>query len=223
VRSYRDSRDFLLVSPVDDSQPPRHGRARIALAILAAMVLAITFEEYTGIGTLNGALLAAGLMGLTGCCSAGQARRSLDLPVLIAIGAALGIGRAMETSGLADIIAVQVLGLSRGLGPTAVLAATYGLTLLCTELVTNNAAAVLMFPVARAAAAALDVNLMPFAVVVAVAASAGFATPLGYQTHMMVYGPGGYRFMDYVRFGVPLDLVVMVITVALAPVFFPFH
>jgi di/tricarboxylate transporter len=89
--------------------------------------------------------------------------------------------------------------------------------------VTNNAAAVLMFPIARAAAAALDVNLMPFAITLAVAASAGFATPIGYQTHMMVYGPGGYRFMDYVRFGVPLDLLVMTVTVGLAPLFFPFN
>jgi di/tricarboxylate transporter len=88
--------------------------------------------------------------------------------------------------------------------------------------VTNNAAAALAFPVAHLAALRLDVNFMPFAVAIAIAASAGFATPLGYQTHLMVYGAGGYRFTDYVRMGVPLDIAVMVMTIALTPVFFPF-
>jgi di/tricarboxylate transporter len=95
--------------------------------------------------------------------------------------------------------------------------------LIFTELVTNNAAAVLAFPIARAAAAAARVSLMPFALVVAIAASAGFATPLGYQTHLMVCGPGGYRFADYLRVGLPLDLTVMAVTVMLTPIFFPFQ
>jgi len=99
----------------------------------------------------------------------------------------------------------------------------YVTTLVFTELVTNNAAAALAFPIARAAAAAVGTDFTPFAVCIAVAASAGFATPLGYQTHLMVYGPGGYRFSDFVRIGLPLDVLVMAVVVALAPVFFPFH
>jgi di/tricarboxylate transporter len=103
-----------------------------------------------------------------------------------------------------------------------VLAGVYLLTLFFTELVTNNAAVALAFPIAHAAAAQMGVQLLPFAIVVAVAASAGFATPLGYQTHLMVYGPGGYRFADFVRVGLPLDLLCMVVTVGLVPLVYPF-
>ena len=102
------------------------------------------------------------------------------------------------------------------------LGAIYLLTLVMTELVTNNAAAALAFPIAHAAARGLDVNFMPFAVTVAIAASAGFATPIGYQTHLMVLGPGGYRFTDFARIGLPLDLLCGIVTVALAPVVYPF-
>ena len=141
---------------------------------------------------------------------------------LVAIGGALVLGKAIETSGLAGVVAGSMVGALRPLGPVAVLAGVYLLTLIFTELVTNNAAAALAFPIALAASRALDVNFLPFAVVIAVAASAGFATPLGYQTHLMVYGAGGYRFSDYVRIGIPLDLLAMTATILLAPLVFPF-
>jgi di/tricarboxylate transporter len=96
------------------------------------------------------------------------------------------------------------------------------ITLVATELITNNAAAALMFPFALATSQQLGVSYMPFVVAVMMAASAGFATPIGYQTNLMVYGPGGYRFSDYVKIGVPLDLLIMAVTVALAPIAFPF-
>jgi di/tricarboxylate transporter len=99
----------------------------------------------------------------------------------------------------------------------------YLITLVVTELITNNAAAALMFPFALATARQLDVSYLPFVVAVMMAASAGFATPIGYQTNLMVYGPGGYRFSDYVKVGVPLDLLIMAITVAVAPFAYPFY
>jgi di/tricarboxylate transporter len=92
-----------------------------------------------------------------------------------------------------------------------------------TELITNNAAAVLVFPIAMAAARSLSADLMPFVIAIAIGASAGFATPFGYQTNLMVYGPGGYRFTDYLRVGIPLDLVFMAVTVSLTPIVFPFY
>jgi di/tricarboxylate transporter len=116
-----------------------------------------------------------------------------------------------------------MVDLLRPIGPVAVLAGVYLLTLLFTELVTNNAAAALAFPLALAAAQSMNVNVLPFAVVIAVAASAGFATPLGYQTHLMVYGPGGYRFSDFLRIGVPLDLLIMAVTITITPLVFPFR
>lgn len=217
-----DSRDFFLVSGVAESRPVRHHRAWVALAIMGAMVTAMAADPYIGLGIFTISLVAAGLMGLTRCLSAERARKSLDLPVLIAIAAALGIGQAMERTGLAAGLAGYALPLFEPLGPWGVLAGVYALTLVLTELVTNNAAAALAFPIAHAVAVGLGVNFMPFAVAIAIAASAGFATPLGYQTHLMVYGPGGYRFSDFLRIGIPLDLLAMAITVLLAPVVYPF-
>jgi di/tricarboxylate transporter len=222
LNHHRNSRDFLLTSELTASGSRRHHRAFLALAILAGMVGLAGLEGVTGLGLLSLALLAGGLMVATGCCSIEQARRSIDWPVLLAIGAALGLGHTMETSGLAGAMARHLLGTTRSADPWVALALVYGLTLLFTEMVTNNAAAVLVFPVAHAAAAGLGVSFMPFALAVAVAASSGFATPLGYQTHLMVYGPGGYRFSDFVRVGLPLDLIVGTVTVGLLPLLFPF-
>lgn len=222
LRHRRHSRDFFLISDVPDSHPRRHERAWLAGVIMLGMVAAMGSEPYTGISVLNAALIAAALMGLTRCLSADQARRSVDWPTLVAIGAALALGRGIESTGLAAAAAGSMIQWLDPFGPIGVLAGVYFLTLVFTELVTNNAAAALVFPIAHSAAGALDVNFMPFAVAVAIAASAGFATPLGYQTHLMVYGAGGYRFSDYVRIGVPLDLLVMAVTVALTPVVFPF-
>ena len=219
---WRNSRHFFLVSDVPGSTPRRHDKAGIATVILVGMVTAIALERYTGISVLNAALLAAAAMGVTRCLSAEQARRSVDWQTLVAIGAALGIGRAMETTGVARLSADGMLALLQPLGPVGVLAGVYLLTLVFTEVLTNNAAAALAFPIAHAVATGLGVSFMPFAITIAMAASAGFATPLGYQTHLMVYGAGGYRFSDYLRIGVPLDIIVMIITIALAPVFFPF-
>jgi di/tricarboxylate transporter len=99
----------------------------------------------------------------------------------------------------------------------------YGAALLLTEMVTNNAAAVLVFPIAMQTATQLNVSYMPFVIAVTLAASLGFATPLAYQTHMMVYGPGGYRFSDFVKIGVPLDILCWIVTMLIVPLAFPFN
>ncbi|MCS6951295.1 MAG: SLC13 family permease [Bryobacterales bacterium] len=214
----RDSRDFFLVSGVENSTPRRHERAGVALAILAAMVLAAAFG---GLNMLVAALLAAFLMIATGCCTVSDARNALDWPVLVAIGAALGLGRAMEVSGAAKVVAGAMLSLG-GDNPWLTLAAFYAATCLLTEILTNNAVAALMFPVALATAQGLQVSAWPFVMTLMVAASAGFACPIGYQTNLMVYGPGGYRYADYFRLGIPLDVVVGVVSVLLAPLIWPF-
>jgi di/tricarboxylate transporter len=218
VETYRNSWDFFLVSPVANSQPRNHERGWIALAILLGFVALASSDV---VSELNAALIAGAALGVTGCLTAGDARRSVDWVTLIAIGAALGIGRTVEATGLADAVAATLIPMFQPLGDLGVLAGMYLLVLVFTEILTNNAAAALMFPVAYAISTATGMNMMPFAVVIAVAASAGFATPLGYQTHLMVYGPGGYRFWDYVRIGVPLDILVMIVTLAITPVAFP--
>jgi len=222
LKLQRNSRDFFLVSDVPGSTPRRHDKAWIALGILVVMVVAMAFEEYTHLSVFNAALLAAGAMGITRCLSAAQARGSMDWKTLVAIGAALGIGKAMQTTGLAGLSAGWTVGWLEPFGPTAVLAGIYFLTLVFTEILTNNAAAALAFPIAHAAAVGMGLNFLPFGVAIAIAASAGFATPMGYQTHLMVYGAGGYRFSDYVRIGIPLDLIIMAVTVAMVPRLFPF-
>ena len=222
LKAHRNSRDFLLMSALDDSSPRRHERTWVALLILGGLVALAALENVTGLSLLNLALLAAGLMIATRCCSIEQARRSIDWSLLLTIGTALTLGRAIETSGLAAVVAHGMLGPMHGAGPWIVLAQVYALTLVFTELVSHGAAAVIAFPIAHAAASGLGVSFMPFGLAVAMAASSGFATPIAYPTHMMVYGPGGYRFSDFTRIGLPLDVLVGVVSVGLLPVLFPF-
>ncbi len=222
LKYQRSNRDFVLASPVSDSAPPRRERAWVALALLAGMVAAASLESFTRITMLHAAWVTAGAMVVAKCCSVERARASLDLSVLFAIGSALLIGRAMQTSGLATSIAAQMSAVVAPTSPRVMLAAIYLLTLLFTELLANAAAAALVFPIAHAWSTAAGLHFLPFGISIAVAASAGFASPLGYQTHLMVYGIGGYRFTDFVRIGVPLDLLAMALTVAIAPVAFPF-
>ena len=214
----RSSRHFYLVSEVQGGAPPRHDRAWIACTVLVAMVLAATLEL---VPMVAAALVAAGAMVATRCISSTEARRSIEWESLLLIAASFGLARAMDKTGLAESIAGATIDLARG-HPHLSLAALYFVAMLFTELMSNNAAAVLTFPIAWQTAADLDVNPMPFVMAITVAASCGFATPMGYQTNLMIYGPGGYKFGDYLRFGGPLNLLVMAITVALAPLLWPF-
>jgi di/tricarboxylate transporter len=215
---HRDSRDFFLVSTIEDSRPRQHAKAGIGLAILVAMVIAVT----TGwLSMLQAAMLAAGGMVFTRCCSLSSVRSAVDWSLLIVVAAALGLGQAMQASGLDAVIAGLVVSVA-GANPWLALAAIYLATNLVTETVTNNAAVALMFPVALQTTAALGVDPMPFVMVIMMAGSASFSTPLGYQTNLMVYGPGGYRFGDYVRVGVPMNLLVGILAVTLAPLVWGF-
>jgi di/tricarboxylate transporter len=214
----KSSRDFFLVSKVEQSSPPRHELALVAIGLLLAMVSAVSLELTS---MLIASLVAAGLMIVTRCVSIETARNSIDWEVLLAIAASFALGAALQETGAADQIARQAIALAGG-HPWYSLAILYLITLIVTELITNNAAAALMFPFAIATANRLEVSYLPFVVAVMMAASAGFATPIGYQTNLMVYGPGGYRFSDYVKVGVPLDVLIGILTVAIAPLVFPF-
>ena len=158
----------------------------------------------------------------TRCISANEARRSVDWSTLVAIAASFGVGLALEKSGLALMVASHLTNITRPYGPIAALAALYFATMVLNELVSNNASAALSFPFSLQAARALGVSDRPFMIAVALAGSLAFASPIGYQCHMMVYGPGGYRFRDFVRVGVPLNLLCWIIAVILIPIFWPF-
>jgi di/tricarboxylate transporter len=148
--------------------------------------------------------------------------REVDWNILGLVAGAVCLGTALERSGLAGRFVELVFAPLRGYGPLAMLAATYFVTMVFTEFLSNSAAAAIMVPVAFAAAAQAGVSPKPFVFAVAYAASAGFATPIGYQTHAFIYGPGGYRFSDFVRVGLPLDIVLGVFATLAIPVFFPF-
>lgn len=224
----RNSSDFFLVSHVENSAPIHHDRSWVAIAILAGMILLASLlsrEAANGKPAVDfllpAALIAAMAMIATRCCTGTQARQSIDWSVLIVIGASLGIGESISLSGAARYLSQQSIEFC-GSNNWLQLAVIYFLTMILTELVTNNAAAVLMFPLALEVSKSLGVSHMPFMIVIMVAASMGFATPFGYQTNLMVYGPGGYKFSDYLRLGIPLDLVMFAITVALTPLVFAF-
>jgi di/tricarboxylate transporter len=166
-------------------------------------------------------MLAAGLMIITRCCTASDARKSIDWQVLLVIAAALGLGKAMSRSGLADVIGH---GLLAGFhDPTFALAAVFILTAVLAAVITAKAAAVLVLPIALATSATLGVSFMPFAVAVTIAAATSLATPIGYPTNLMVYGPGGYRFTDYLRLGLPLTILIAALCIGLIPLIWPFH
>ena len=205
----RSSRDFFLVSglPSSDLRPQR---AILALAILIAMIGA---AAYSG-NMLAPALAAAVAMVVCGCLRAADARASIDISILLVIGAGLGLSNAVEASGLGASLGQFILGLGAG-SVLASLAAVYLVTVILTSLISNAAAAAIVFPLALATATQAHTDPMPFVFAVLFAASAAFATPIGYQTNLMIYGPGGYRFSDFVRFGLPLNIIAFIITISL--------
>ncbi len=213
AETHRNSREFFLVSAVEDSTPVRHDRAWIARLVLVGMVALVGFEVTS---MLAAACLAAIIMVATDCVRVGEAKHSIDWSVLLAVGGGLGIGAAMEHTGGAELIATGIVGLS-GTDPLLALVTIYGVTNVLAMLITTKAAAVLVFPVALATAAGLGVDFMPFAVVLTVAAASAYATPIGYQTNLMVYGPGGYRGADFLRMGAPLCLLVAITTLCVTP------
>lgn len=218
TKRFRSSNDFLLVSTLSQNGTPDFDKAWIAWFILGLMVLAAA----SGVMSMfKAAFLAAGAMIVTRCCRLSDARRSIDWQVLIVIASALGIGNALLVSGTADHLAGGFLNWV-GINPYMALIGTYIATWILTEMITNNAAAALIFPIVMTVTVSLDVNFMPFVMAIIFAASASFSTPIGYQTNLMVMGPGGYKFTDYMKIGIPLNLVVATIALLLIPIIWPF-
>ncbi|MEX2536008.1 MAG: SLC13 family permease [Trueperaceae bacterium] len=218
VERHRNSRDFYLVSPIEDSNPLRFERAVPALLILVGMVLTVSLGW---LRMVEAAMLAAALMLVARCTTSASARRAIDWSVLLVIASAFGLGHALEKTGVAQAMAMGIVEVA-GTSPLAALVALYATTALFSAVITNNAAAVLMFPIAAALARSMGVDVMPFAIAIAMGASASFATPVGYQTNLMVYGPGGYNFRDYLRLGLPLTVLAGIVAVAVIPMVWQF-
>lgn len=207
------SRDFFLATKVDGFVAPRHDKAVLSIGIMVAMVAAVAVLE---VPFLLATLLAASAMVLTGCIGLTGARAAVQWRVVVAIGASFALGEAMRTSGAASEIAGALIG-ATGDHPRVTLACVFAMTALATEVITHTAAATLMFPLALAASDRLGVSPMPFVAIVLIGASCSFATPIGYQTNLMVMGPGGYELGDYLRFGSPITVLVGCVAVTVAP------
>lgn len=202
-----------------DAESPSGWRAPFALATMV-LVIGISAMGWAPIAIT--ALIGAVAMTLAGCLDADEVYDAIDWRIIILLAGLLPLGIAMSQTGAAEFIAANTIGLVSGSGPLVVLAALYLMALLLTEFMSNAAAAVLLTPIGMSTANMLGVDATPFLIAVTFAASTSFATPVGYQTNTMVYNAGGYKFLDFVRVGLPLNLIFWVLGVIFIPFFWPF-
>lgn len=227
--AYEETPDFFLTSEAGGEAPegvtvekkeqrPGGKDLYVSVAVLLGVILLAT------IGVMHIAL--AGILGVVvlltfNVIEAGDARESVDWTVLIVIGAALGLGKAMEVSGAADIIGSWMVEFTNEFGPRATLAGIVISTVILTEIITNNGAVALMFPIALSVAEAQGLEARGLFVAITLAASMSLLTPIGYQTNLMVYGPGNYKFTDFFKVGFPLQVVLWSLVIILAPILWP--
>jgi di/tricarboxylate transporter len=219
IERFRNSGDFLVIAPTRGISPTQLRRAK-RVGLIGVGFVVVTALEILPI--LHAALLTSLLLIGTRALTMRQAREAIDLNIVLLIAAAFGLGAAVEVTGLGRAIADVLLAAFLPFGLVGALAGILLATMAITELISNNAAAVLLFPVALATAAATGSDPRPFVVAVTLGASLSFLTPLGYQTNLMVYGIGNYRFSDFTRLGIPLNLVTVALCLILIPLVFPF-
>jgi di/tricarboxylate transporter len=214
----RGETDFIIVEDIHHEIEHKRLAPR-AFLIFGAMIVAAS----AGLADIMVcAMAAAFLMVITGCLQLRSAYRAMDGRVLLIIIATIALSAALEKTGTSDFYAKTFLGLFSGASPALVLCGVILLTSISTHLLSNNATAILLLPIAISAAQSLGVDPKPFIVAVCFGASACFATPIGYQTNLLVYGPGGYRFSDYFKLGMPLNLLVWVMGSVFIPAIWPF-
>lgn len=218
LEAIRANANLVVLNERGQANPPR-SKALLSVAIMVAAVAvaALGWLPIVASSILGGIALVA-----TRCIGNDQAYQAIDWRVIVLLAGVLPLGIAMQKSGLAQSVADLGVDWVGGFGPLAVLAMIYLVTALLTEMMSNNAAAVLITPIAFSTAVSLGVSPTPFLVAVLFAASTSFATPVGYQTNTMVYNAGNYRFVDFLKMGVPLNLLFWGLAVYFIPVFFPF-
>ncbi|TFB14188.1 SLC13 family permease [Filobacillus milosensis] len=214
IRTYQQSSDFYVVSSLEAPTNLKENQKKgwFSIGVLISMILLVTLGWLSMFKAMT---LGVFLLILMKIITPEEAKNYVQFHILLLIASAFGIGTAMTKSGLAEWLATGLLSFGKPFGIFVILIALYLLTNFFTEVITNSAAAVLMLPIGLEVASALDVNYMGIAIIIAIAASASFITPIGYQTNLIVYGPGGYKFSDYIKVGVPLSVLVMVTTVVI--------
>ncbi|HLT96156.1 MAG TPA: SLC13 family permease [Acidimicrobiia bacterium] len=214
-RRWEDRPDFLLISQ-QGATPNINGPKAVVVGLVALGIIGLASAGVVPI--LEASLMGGIVLIAARVLTPSEARSAIDLDVIVLIASAFGVAHAIEASGLAQAVASGLVDAFEFFGPRGILTGVVLATVVMTSVITNNAAALLMFPIAIAAAESAGLNPRGFAVAVAIAASVDFLTPIGYQTNTMVYGPGGYRFGDYSRLGAPLTLAVVLTVVALVPI-----
>lgn len=228
---YRHSRDFYLVADVAGSEARQTSRAWLAILLLFVLIAWLMVTSwFDSAGPLSGfsspaiaGIAIAGLMVVGRCLPLSEARASVDMHVLVTIAAALGLGKALTESGAAEWLAHGFVGIFGSQNPYVLLVLLYVLTVVFTETLSNAAVAIMLFPFGVAMAAAGGFSPRPFVMAIALAASLSFLSPIGYQTNLMVMGPGGYRPRDYLRVGWPLALSIALVALILIPIVWPFQ
>ena len=217
VEKWYHSNHFFLVSEsvIVESKPKLY--APFSLIVLLLMIIAMTFKI---VPMLVAVSLAAVILVATKCITTQEATKSVDWSVLLIIASAFGISKALLNSGVAEYLADKLVFMAGSLGIIGIIGVIYFVTSLYTEIITNNAAAALMFPIALAVANQTGMDSRPLFIAVALAASASFATPIGYQTNLMVYGPGGYKFKDFLLIGLPMNIFIGLLVIAFIYVFY---
>ena len=232
IKTWGESSVFIMLANGKDVEPVGKKKRWLALTLLLIMIIGATVGELPAIQKMlpEGIKLdmfffvsvTTVIMAWTKIFPPRKYTKYISWDVLITIACAFGISKAMVNSGVSDLIASQIIGLSHSYGPYVLLASMFIITNIFTELITNNAAAALSFPLALSLSQQLGVSPMPFFVIVCVAASASFSTPIGYQTNLIVQGIGNYKFTDFVRIGLPLNIITFIISVLLIPQIWPF-
>ncbi len=215
----RRNNAFVIVSEVN---PLKQKKEKIIPAVI--ILIAVVSAAATGIFPIvTSAVIGSVLYILFSILTLEEAYRSIEWRVIFLLAGVLTLGIAMEKTGAAGLIASSLLSILGSFGPTALLSAFFFLTLLFTNFISNNATAALIVPIAIITADSVGVSSRPFLMAVTFAASLSFATPVGYQTNTMIFGPGNYKFSDFLRIGLPLDIIFWLLASLLIPVFFPFH
>ena len=213
----RNDSNFIMLDEVPGGAL-RH-KAPIVLGILAAVVGLAAFNVLPILVT---AILGCLALVLTRCLRLEEAYHAINWHVIFLLAGILPLGIAMQKSGAAGIIAGRAVGMVGDMGPVAVLAVVYLMTSIMTDTMSNNAAAVLLAPIAISTADQIGVDPRPFLMAITFAASTGFSTPVGYQTNMMIYNAGGYKYTDFLRTGVPLSILFWIMSVIFIPRFWSF-
>ena len=229
VSTYRNSKDFYMVSNVEGVETRHHAKASLALILLGLLILwlvagSLFHSTDDPLGITSPAIASLGiavLMVLTRCLKPSDARNAINIQVLLTIAAALGLGKALSASGAAQALATTMLSLA-GENPIWILLGLYIITVVLTETISNNAVAAMLLPLAIEIAQAGEINARPLIIAITLAASLSFITPIGYQTNLMVMGPGGYRSRDYLRCGIPLAILMGICALAIIPHAWPF-